>query len=547
MIDIGPAPRHGQSVRWGKEDLVSNRHTPVPLSWLSAGEISDRFLPVPFPPRGDRGQIAPLARSIRAFGCIHPILARPRGGRLQVVCGYRRLLAAQSAGISEVPVFVRDLTDEECQKLFAEENSFREPVLEASSCEGLSESSRAEAPERLPEPTPNPRSAGDLPLLLERACAAAIVDRATAVSIAERFNTFDDQAAELRRIVRARKDAAALPPARTEPASSPAAAEPRTEPLADPALAVLLKRTEALFRMVTATRAISVEAAEAIAGDLIAFAPIRHGRDLRSFAAVTSVDWLPAHSLLVTGFGTHFAESLGWTPGQVKKFALACLLHDVGMLFLPRQTLLSPHPLTRADRLALEKHPAAGRELIQNTQAWGAQIHLVAQDHHERWDGTGYPGCKKGKEVDLPARIVGFLDCLAALVTQRPHRPAIPYSAALKHLARETEQGRHDPLILKHFRTIFTDLPVGACLRLKDGRLGRVIAADSRKPGRHRIRILTGGLPNGGDDPLWIETAAPEVTEILPAYATVSPWSEELSIEGTTSAPLSLAPRSSLS
>ncbi len=554
---------------------MSIGHARTPLSWLPAEEIPDRFLASPFPPRADRGQIAPLSRSMRTFGCISPILARPRGERLQVVCGYRRLLAAQSAGLPAIPILVRDLTDEECWKLFTEENSHRESVREIPAVEDPQGTARALITARAPAHSLAPQSDRDLPPLLERACAAAIVDRATAHSIAERFISFDDQAAELRRIVQVRKEAVAVSPSMTEaePVSTRAretpvaadlsrppilrprpatvlsqpTAELRAEPSADPAMAVLLKRTEAFFRMVAATRAISVEEAEAIAGDLIVFAPIRHGRDLRSFATVGSSDWLPAHSLLVTGLGIHFAESLGWTQGQVKKFALACLLHDVGMLFIPRQRLLSPHPLSKADRLVFEKHPAAGRELIQNTQAWGAQIHLVAHDHHERWDGSGYPGRKKGKEADLPARIVGFLDCFAALVTHRPHRPPILYSEALRHLAQETEQGRHDPLVLAHFRTIFTDLPVGAFLRLKDGRLGRVISADSRNPGRHRIRILTAGHASGVDEPLWIETAVPEVTEILPPYASVSPWSPELTMGGKPPAALAAAPRSSLS
>jgi len=290
------------------------------------------------------------------------------------------------------------------------------------------------------------------------------------------------------------------------------------EPSFDQQMGTLAARAAACFRSIAASRSIPVQEAEAIATELIALAPLEHGRDLRGFYT-ESPDWLASHSMIVAGLGVHLARALEWTPGQVKKFALACLLHDVGMLFIPRHFLIAPGKLNPAQRAQVQRHPQIGREVIQGSRAFGAQIHLVAQDHHERWDGSGYPSGKKGKEVDLPARIVGFLDCFAALISSRPHRPALLYTQALRFMSHATVLGLHDPTILMHFRNIFTDLPVGSWLRLVDGRIGRVVGADPGNPRRHCIRILEERPGLRDETPVWMETEEPSATEIPPPAA----------------------------
>jgi HD-GYP domain-containing protein (c-di-GMP phosphodiesterase class II) len=453
--------------------------------WIGAQEIASAFLPAPFPPRLDRGPLGPLVRSLRAVGCISPILARPAGGRLEVICGYRRLLAAQAGGV-DLPVLVRELEDADCQRIFLDENrlreSLREEPLPAVATPAIAVRAAA-APAPAPAASAPAPAAESIPAAAESIPAAAesIPAAAEAAGGSERD--------------------AALPA------------------MVDPSMALLERRAEACFRSIRITAQIPVEEVEALVEDLINLSPVRRGRDLRLFGALSSPDWIAAHSLTVAGLGIHLVQALGWTSGQVKKFALACLLHDVGMLFIPSECLQSGRPLHTAERQEIERHPTIGREVIQNARAFGAQIHLVAQDHHERWDGSGYPAGKRGKDVDLPARIVGFLDSFAALIAHRPHRPAVLYSEAGRVMSAATEIGSHDPAILAHFRRVFTGLPVGACLRLADGRVGRVVGADPRVPVRHRVRLLDAGP----ESMVWLDAAEEAATEVPPPWDSKGP------------------------
>jgi len=442
---------------------------------MAGEDLVEAFLPEPYPRRGDRGCLGPLVRSIREVGCLCPIIARPREGKLQVVCGYRRLLASQIAGIPAVPILVRQLSDQECRRLYTEENDQR--ISPAPEWQLRMPASELQAS----------RPEGRTFELRTASAAGGEAERTSRQGLQQESTLSSGEKA-------------------------------RTGGSRNLGMLMLFRRTETCFRRIASTHMIPVEEVETIASDLIEMSPIRRGLDLRAFYATGSTDWLAAHSLLVSGLGIHLVESLEWTPGQVMKFALACILHDIGMLFVPRESLIHPRQLKRSERELIEKHTEIGREIIQGSRAWGAQVHLVAQDHHERWNGAGYPLGKKGKEVDLPSRLVAFLDCFGALIATRPYRKPLLYSQALHAMSALTELGHHDPSILIHFRNVFTELPVGSCLQLKDGRVGRVVGKDPRNARRHRIRILGSPAGEKSESPIWIESEENVLSEIHPYF-----------------------------
>ncbi len=526
----------------------------TPLVWIEAEGLAAEFLSEPFPPRSHRGTLGPLVRSMKENGCICPIIARPVGEKLQVVCGYRRLIAAQAAKLRAVPVLVRELSDEECRRLFNEENfhrlphsedarvrSWREPALDEEAGGGeahpiteadLTEILAGEAGESPPQMPPmREDQAATLRRIIEKQRKASITDGPIPYSADPgeedwNWSTVEQEArpaAEtqilpviLGGILGKDRPAFAGGPA-PDPAPAAGVSPEGLKDVPDLGMLSLARRTASCFEDIRLSRSVPVEDLEAIAAELIGMAPLRRGKDLRIFAAGGSQFPISSHCLVVAGLGIHLAEALEWTPGQVKKFALACLLHDIGMLFIPPQILGANRALERSERLEVERHCELGAELIQGSHAWGAQVCLVAQDHHERWNGMGYPRRKKGKDVDLPSRMVAFLDCFGALISRRPHRPPLLYSQALKTMSALTEIGLHDPAILVHFRNVFTEMPVGSCLRLKDGRVGRVVGRDLRDHRRYRLRIIDPSPVRRPEPPVWID---PEciASEIQPSY-----------------------------
>lgn len=148
---------------------------------------------------------------------------------------------------------------------------------------------------------------------------------------------------------------------------------------------------------------------------------------------------------LVEGLG----RAVGYPEDQMEGLKAAALLHDIGKLAVPEYILSKPGKLTAAEFAKVMIHPVVGADILSNVE-FPYEVVPIVKHHHEKWDGTGYPGCLKGEEIPFGARILTIVDCYEALTTNRPHRPRFSREAALELMRGEA--GRtFDPLILEVF------------------------------------------------------------------------------------------------
>jgi HD-GYP domain-containing protein (c-di-GMP phosphodiesterase class II) len=173
------------------------------------------------------------------------------------------------------------------------------------------------------------------------------------------------------------------------------------------------------------------------------------------------------------------------------------------MLFIPVDWFSSPLPLTGSRYEALKAHTLIGREIIDQAKRWPRSIALAAQDHHERWDGTGYPAGKKGREVALPARIIGLLDSYAAMVSKRSYRLPYLLSEALQTIREAAQIGLFEPALERQFRSIFTSRPVGMRCRLSDGSLIQVHEIQPKRAKSHLLVVEEGGAQFQRGEEIW--------------------------------------------
>lgn len=133
-------------------------------------------------------------------------------------------------------------------------------------------------------------------------------------------------------------------------------------------------------------------------------------------------------------------------------------MHDIGKVGIADSILLKPGRLTGEERHDMEFHPAIGGEVLKRCEeqlnASGHSMFTtgieIAEGHHEKWDGSGYPHGWKGKEIPLSARIVAVADVFDALTSKRPYKEAWPVEKALKLF--DEESGKHfDPEIINAF------------------------------------------------------------------------------------------------
>ncbi|RYG55808.1 MAG: HD domain-containing protein, partial [Alphaproteobacteria bacterium] len=117
------------------------------------------------------------------------------------------------------------------------------------------------------------------------------------------------------------------------------------------------------------------------------------------------------HTRRVGEMSGRIAEALGWKPARVELLRLAAPLHDVGKIAVPDSILLKPGKLTDQEFAIIKQHPEIGARLLQNAHsALVSLAHSVALNHHERFDGTGYPHRLRGEAIPLVGRIVAVAD-----------------------------------------------------------------------------------------------------------------------------------------
>lgn len=142
------------------------------------------------------------------------------------------------------------------------------------------------------------------------------------------------------------------------------------------------------------------------------------------------------HVTNVTGYAVVLAQRLGITADEeLNHIAIGAMLHDVGKRCIPSCILAKPTSLTPEERSAIRQHPQAGYQDLLNSALCNYGQRMMAYQHHERIDGTGYPVCVLGQEIHDWAKLLSVVDVFDALTGTRPYRKPLSFTAALDFIA----------------------------------------------------------------------------------------------------------------
>jgi len=165
------------------------------------------------------------------------------------------------------------------------------------------------------------------------------------------------------------------------------------------------------------------------------------------------------HCQRLASLANRVGGSLGLDASTLRAITFGALLHDIGKIGVSDAILTKPAALTGAEWIEMRRHPLIGERICEPLRL----SHLfspIIRNHHERWDGSGYPDGLRGEAIPIGARIVGIVDAFDAMVHARPYRTALSVDEAVAELRRGVGR-QFDPSIVPIFLSLIGD-PAGA-------------------------------------------------------------------------------------
>lgn len=228
------------------------------------------------------------------------------------------------------------------------------------------------------------------------------------------------------------------------------------------------------------------------------------------------------HCVNVCILTTLFARHLGKTSDKIFAAGLAGMFHDLGKALVPPQILNAPRKLSEAEFTVMKTHPVLGYEQLCTVPDVLPEVLAGAIQHHEKYDGTGYPHGLSGSNISDIGSMVGVADIYDALTSKRPYKGAMTPYKTLGVMFEMRNKDLNYEYVAQFIRMIGV-YPVGSVVELSNGYMGVVSASNEEQPAKPQVIVVR--APDGSTvDNLVYDLAsdqnAPAITSCLAAELT---------------------------
>lgn len=202
-------------------------------------------------------------------------------------------------------------------------------------------------------------------------------------------------------------------------------------------------------------------------------------------------DYTFFHSVNVAVLSVLLGVEYGMSKSDLINVGLASILHDIGKIFVDKKILNKKEKLTMEELASIKEHAAYGYNYLKESYEMPASVYVAVLQHHERYDGTGYPMGKAGEDISIIGRIICISDVYDALSSERPYREALLPSEAMEYIMANGGI-MFDLKLTRIFARKVAPFPIGTYVKLSNNLSG--IVADNYEDAcmRPKIKIILG-------------------------------------------------------
>ena len=200
-------------------------------------------------------------------------------------------------------------------------------------------------------------------------------------------------------------------------------------------------------------------------------------------------DYTYHHMISCSILATALGKELGLSKDELEELAIGILLFDIGKMKLPISILTKQEKLDDEELKIIKNHVSDSVALLSKTKGISSSTMTIAQDHHERYDGNGYPNGKKETQISLYASIAGLVDCYHAMTSERIFAKGIKHSEVVNQLYSRRNIDFKEELV-EHFIQCLGSYPAGTLIELSTGEVCVVIQQNKVRRLRPKVMVL---------------------------------------------------------
>ncbi|GHV84137.1 metal-dependent phosphohydrolase [Spirochaetia bacterium] len=253
---------------------------------------------------------------------------------------------------------------------------------------------------------------------------------------------------------------------------------------------VLIKQLDTIFEFIKAKKPVNIRSLWQITATLIHIIKTDRMSSIAFILGSTISGYEMAKSSInIAILSAVIGMEMKFDTQKVLEIVAGAMLHDVGMLRVPPEIINKKGALSPNEAQIIASHPYSSYSILVNELLYPKTVGLIALQHHERWDGTGYPQRLQGNSIDSGALVVSIADAFEAMVSEKPYRNSLTGYQAMKNLVSENAVC-FSPDMIKTFVNIMGIYPIGSSVVLNDGSVAKVLDTNSEIPLRPVVQIV---------------------------------------------------------